>query len=1280
MPLVLNGPRDRALERKLDRLIARALACLALLCSVQAAEPSNRLPRLLISEFLSRNTTTLLDEDGDTSDWIEVFNPGDTSVPLEGWALADSPTAQDRWIFPKSNLGPKQRLIVFASGKNRRRIGTPFHTDFKLAGEGGYLGLFAPDSSIAEFDFGPSYPPQVDDVSFGIPGALRQTVLSEPNSPARFLVPSPETEPDPAWNETEFDDSNWASGLLPLGYESGTAEFSRIFKTNLRSRMQNKASGVRIRIRFQVDDPSTLRHLRLRARFDDGFVAWVNGTLAAEENAPSPPTSSSVSLSNRARDAALIESTFDITHVLDRLVPGINVLSVHALSTGAADPDFLFAPVLDGDVVDTERSTPSYMTVPTPGTDNTWGRNGLGPLVQNVEHQPTRPRAEDPLHIRALVTPTFERVDKVSLIFRSMFAPEVSMPMFDDGAHGDGLANDGVFGAFIPPNIALAGQMIRYAIVAEDRVGIKTRHPPFPSATSSPRYLGTVTVIPELSSLLPVLDWFIETPSQANNSSGGRASIYFQGQFLDNIAVNNHGQSSLSFPKMSYDFDLNPDHHLRWRVGEPSIDDFNLLTTYPDKSLMRNILSYEVFRDAGSAYHFVIPVRVQQNGRFFSVAHLVENGDDNYLRRLGYDPNGALYKVYNTLDSTEPTEKKTRKYESKADLASLIAGAKLSATARARFIFDHINVPEVVNYLAAMTITGGTDCCHKNFYVYRDTEGSGLWHFFPWDQDLTFGRNWTGDYFDDRMYPQNGLYVGSNNLVLQALFNTPAIQSMYLRRVRTLMDTLLQSPTTPSSELRMERRIAELELLMAPDATLDYAKWPTWGQKQTLAAAAAIIRTNYLPARRRFLFNTLGGGATPSIPASQPATAGVQIRGIDFNPTSEIQDQEYIEILNTNRFAIDISGWQVTESIAHTFRPGTVIPANGLLHLVADLQSFRQRVQAPTANQGLFVQGNYKGRLSARGGPLTILDGQGRIVTRAVYPSNPTPAQRALRITQIEYNPTATTSSPQFQAGDYEFLELKNVGNEPVALTGLRLSGGVEFVYDGGRISWLPPLTTAYVVRNAMAFQHRHGYHHTILGEFDGQLGNGGNSLRLFDSVGELVLSFSYVDSWFPETDGGGRSLVAVNESAEWSEWNQKQQWRPSRNRGGDVQDHWLSTLLAGVTNPFDLRGEADPDHDGYSNAEEFIAGTHPQSGSSVPKLRVDPLPNRGVRLRFTMPPNRSCALESSHNPTGQWSALRIISAAQDERLIEVDDPPSLGQNSRYYRLRIPALSGWVAP
>src|SRR3990172_6430717 len=51
----------------------------------------------LISEMMAANTVTLLDADGDSSDWIEVHNPAPADISLAGWFLTDDAARLDKW-------------------------------------------------------------------------------------------------------------------------------------------------------------------------------------------------------------------------------------------------------------------------------------------------------------------------------------------------------------------------------------------------------------------------------------------------------------------------------------------------------------------------------------------------------------------------------------------------------------------------------------------------------------------------------------------------------------------------------------------------------------------------------------------------------------------------------------------------------------------------------------------------------------------------------------------------------------------------------------------------------------------------------------------------------------------------------------------------------------------------------------------------------------------------------------------------------------------------------
>ena len=89
---------------------------------------------VVISEFMEKNRTILRDEDGDFSDWIELWNQSDETVDISGWNISDREN-QLGWTLPEMSLEPGQRIVIFASGKDRQ--GDELHTDFSLSGDEG---------------------------------------------------------------------------------------------------------------------------------------------------------------------------------------------------------------------------------------------------------------------------------------------------------------------------------------------------------------------------------------------------------------------------------------------------------------------------------------------------------------------------------------------------------------------------------------------------------------------------------------------------------------------------------------------------------------------------------------------------------------------------------------------------------------------------------------------------------------------------------------------------------------------------------------------------------------------------------------------------------------------------------------------------------------------------------------------------------------------------------------------------------------------------------------
>ena len=188
-------------------------------------------PAVSITEFMADNASGLADEDGDFSDWIEIGNSESSSVDLAGWRLTDDAGNLSKWRFPAGSVIPAgERLIVFASGKNRTKAGAPLHTNFNLKKEGEYLALLPPADLTPATEFRPAYPPQRADVSFGTGVRLLSTPLVGEHTESRIQIPA-SGDNDRGWIgsfDTEpFPDSDWIPGAARVGYDDLSSDQGR---------------------------------------------------------------------------------------------------------------------------------------------------------------------------------------------------------------------------------------------------------------------------------------------------------------------------------------------------------------------------------------------------------------------------------------------------------------------------------------------------------------------------------------------------------------------------------------------------------------------------------------------------------------------------------------------------------------------------------------------------------------------------------------------------------------------------------------------------------------------------------------------------------------------------------------------------------------------------------------------------------------------------------------------------------------------------------------------
>lgn len=96
-----------------------------------------------INELMASNSATLMDENGLSSDWIEICNVSGAPVDLSGYSLGKSERSSNVFTFPEHVLGAGECVVVFADSILQNSPGSQYHAPFRLSSQGGSLMLFS---------------------------------------------------------------------------------------------------------------------------------------------------------------------------------------------------------------------------------------------------------------------------------------------------------------------------------------------------------------------------------------------------------------------------------------------------------------------------------------------------------------------------------------------------------------------------------------------------------------------------------------------------------------------------------------------------------------------------------------------------------------------------------------------------------------------------------------------------------------------------------------------------------------------------------------------------------------------------------------------------------------------------------------------------------------------------------------------------------------------------------------------------------------------------------
>ncbi len=316
-------------------------------------------------------------------DFIELYNPHPSPVDIGGMYLTDNPVNQQdkHKISPLSFIDGNGFAVYIADNSNG-----PGHVNFRLSADTEMIGLF--DAQLNQIDK-VIYGPQTTDVSYGrapdgvenfeffvlpTPGisnpSLRtidiDVTLAAENATKRVIVPAFAGHIGPTWNsDPNFDDSGWNDGVfIPaktggVGYDYTQTTYDPYISYDVEAAMYNKNDTCYIRIPFTVSDStSDFTKMVIRVRYDDGYIAYINGQKVAERNAPATPLWNSDATGQHADAAAVVFEDIDISNRIGSLRQGNNILAIHALNDSGNRSDFLLSVELKAIITRTEGEFP----------------------------------------------------------------------------------------------------------------------------------------------------------------------------------------------------------------------------------------------------------------------------------------------------------------------------------------------------------------------------------------------------------------------------------------------------------------------------------------------------------------------------------------------------------------------------------------------------------------------------------------------------------------------------------------------------------------------------------------------------------------------------------------------------------------------------------------------------------------------------------------------------------------------------------------------------------
>lgn len=288
--------------------------------------------------------------------------------------------------------------------------------------------------------------------------------------------------------------------------------------------------------------------------------------------------------------------------------------------------------------------------------------------------------------------------------------------------------------------------------------------------------------------------------------------------------IKQRGGSSIGYPKKSYSVKLN---EIKGLLGLKENKSWILTSSYLEKSLIRNVLSYDLFRnwDSNNVAPKIEMIQFFHNGNYEGIYQLTEKINKTSLE-IDKKSGEAIFKDCAVFSKTriEPQEGETyyhQKYPNpkKKDYTPFMDSLKdfilnSSDSVFAGKVEEVFDIENIMDWQIMIMLSNNGDAVYKNFYLYRK---GGKFKIAIWDYDSGFGRD-----TDNELNLMKTTSHWERNSIMDRLFNQNV--NNYQERLHARWNKLRENGKISIQDF--EKRVDKLESELKPFVERNFERWP----------------------------------------------------------------------------------------------------------------------------------------------------------------------------------------------------------------------------------------------------------------------------------------------------------------------------------------------------------------------------------------------------------------------------------------------------------------------